>query len=396
MKNYFLFLLLFTASLSAQTFWGLLPNFPGTPRASASIFMIGDTVYAGAGRDSISANQILTKDFYKYNPVTNTWTAIADIPGERWMANGFSIGNKGYVVVGGANGGLNDLWEYDPSNNSWAAKAPFPGGGRWSCFCFVINGKAYVGGGLNSPDYSDMWEYDPGNDQWTQKASFVNARHSMVGFSINNKGYVGLGRGGNTFYDDFWMYDPTLDTWTQKASFPDTTRYIATGFAVNNKGYIGLGMLMGSTGGYEQNDFWEYNPINDTWWSIMDVPGTKRYHCVATSNGNIAYILGGFNFNFGFMNDFYKYPYFVPAGIGQLAGNDLLSIISYKKHLTVRIKTKNDISFLISDMTGKILYDQSLSDSQKIDLSSISDQILVYRAITHDGKMTTGKFFLRD
>ena len=40
---------------------------------------------------------------------------------------------------------------------------------------------------------------------------------------------------------DFWEYDPVGNTWTQKADFGGTARYAAVGFSIGNKGYIGTG-----------------------------------------------------------------------------------------------------------------------------------------------------------
>ena len=40
---------------------------------------------------------------------------------------------------------------------------------------------------------------------------------------------------------DFWEYDPIANTWTQKADFGGTARAVAVGFSIGSKGYIGTG-----------------------------------------------------------------------------------------------------------------------------------------------------------
>ena len=41
------------------------------------------------------------KDFWEYDPATNTWTQKADFGGTtRSVAVGFSIGSKGYIGTG--------------------------------------------------------------------------------------------------------------------------------------------------------------------------------------------------------------------------------------------------------------------------------------------------------
>lgn len=59
----------------------------------------------------------------------DTWTQKADFGGGiTEAAVGFSIGNKGYMGIGG--GYTQDFWEYDPDTNSWTQKANFGGAPR--------------------------------------------------------------------------------------------------------------------------------------------------------------------------------------------------------------------------------------------------------------------------
>jgi hypothetical protein len=68
---------------------------------------------------------------------------------------------------------------------------------------------------------------------------------------MNGKGYVGTGAGYNGATADFWEYDPVTDTWTQKADFGGGIRRDAIGFSINGKGYLGTGtgVLEGRVGG---------------------------------------------------------------------------------------------------------------------------------------------------
>ena len=58
-------------------------------------------------------------DLWEWNQTTNIWTKKADFGGvSRRSANGFSIGNKGYIGLG-TTGSTDkfylDFWEFDPS-----------------------------------------------------------------------------------------------------------------------------------------------------------------------------------------------------------------------------------------------------------------------------------------
>lgn len=378
-----------------QTPWSQLASIPSPGRASGCIFIIGDTVYAGAGKDSVSFMQ----DFYKYYPGTNTWTSISNIPSPRWMSTSFSIGNKGYVALGqGNSGALNEILEYDPQTNSWIQKSTFPGGARWAAFSFVINNKVYIGGGRSSSiDYNDLWEYDPLTNIWTQKSSFTNPRHSAIAFAINNKGYMGLGR-GTAFYDDFSEYDPSTNNWASKSNFPDTARYVGTGFSVNNKGYAGLGIVTGITGSVYRKDFWEYDPNTNIWTSVADIPGLPRFHSIAASNNTTAYILGGLNWDINpgaqFLNDFYSFPYKNFAGIMEGHSDDC-SLYYYNKKIFIKNRSHVAINITLTDIMGKKIYSGVIEHGEDtIDLSTLSDCLVVYQVETKKTNLLRGKIVI--
>jgi len=192
-------------------------------------------------------------------------------------------------------GGVSDTFSVTTVVNLWTQRADFGETGRYAAVGFSIGGKGYIGTGYDAMgDTKDFWEYDPVANTWTQRADFMGrARHSAVGFAIGGKGYIGTERGmmvyirktfGSTilwptpghrrpisggrhdgmpsllhreqglhrtgeYYDgssyhnvkDFWEYDPVANTWTQKADFGGTTRQRAVGFSIGGKGYIGLG-----------------------------------------------------------------------------------------------------------------------------------------------------------
>ena len=238
----------------------------------------------------------------------NSWTKKENVPGGgRLSAVGFSIGNKGYIGAGGDGTGRvvkKDFWEYDPSSNIWTQKTDFEGGERESAVGFSIGDKGYIGTGLNydgsllkRSEYKDFWEYDPASNSWTKKADFPGGvRFDAVGFSIGNKGYFGMGSDngmiGERDKTDFWEYDPVSDSWTKKADFPGGKRSGVVGFSIGNKGYIGTGVRWDQSNlsnDYKQ-DFWEYDPTTNVWTKKADFPGDARAHTVGFSIGNKGYV----------------------------------------------------------------------------------------------------------
>ncbi len=186
-------------SLNAQNTWTQKADLSGGESEGAVSFSIGSKGYLGTGFG-------LTKDFWEYDPSTNTWTQKADFGGAaRAGAFGFSIGSKGYIGTGiirsASNPGTTkDFWKYDPVANTWTQKADFGGTARGQDVGFSIGSRGYIGTGFsgysstNLVGTKDFWEYDPSTNTWTQKADFGGAtRVDAVGFSIGSKGYIGAG-----------------------------------------------------------------------------------------------------------------------------------------------------------------------------------------------------------
>lgn len=180
-------------------------------------------------------------------------------------------------------------------NGTWTQKANFGSFARARCISFSIGTKGYIGTGENgTTDRIDFWEYDSQNDTWTQKANVGNTgRRSGVGFSIGNKGYVGLGSSSQQPKSDFWEYDPQLNTWTQKAFYPGTGKISAVGFSIDGFGYIGTGNTNGVIGN-ETKQFWQYNPINNTWVQKADFGGEQRDRAVGFCVNSKGYIGTGY------------------------------------------------------------------------------------------------------
>ena len=181
------------------------------------------------------------------------------------------MGGKGYIGTGqDINGLKKDFWEYDPTTNTWTKKTDFGGTARRLAVGFAIGHKGYIGTGDDGGFKNDFWEYDQITNIWKQKNNFGGIpRNGAVGFSNGSKGYIGTGY-GNTLANtkDFWEYDPTTDTWDQKDDFAGSARANAVGFAIGTACYIGTGY-----DSIPRKDFWEYGlPVG-----INDKSDVKKY-----------------------------------------------------------------------------------------------------------------------
>ena len=246
--------------------WTQKADLPGTARRDAISFVIDNYAFVGSGMDSISGPTGNTlKDFWRYNPNTNTWVTIADFPGAGgegiYFATGFSVGGKGYLCGGktGPNLYSNQLWEYKPSNNQWIQRANFPGGVRYQLLSFVVGSKAYVGMGTDQNIFKkDMYCYDPGANNWQTIAPFPGyERGAASTFALEERGFVCLGNNGGLL-SDLIEYNPKTDSWTLRAAFGGSERKSAISFVIDDKAYVGTGK--GYSG--KKDSWYVYAPCN--------------------------------------------------------------------------------------------------------------------------------------
>lgn len=198
--------------------WTTLAPLPAPGRYGPTSFVINNKVYVGCGYGP------LYDDLWEYDPVVSVWTQKASFsPGPRQAFVNFSIDGFGYVGSGlDQNGlsngytGLTDFYKYDPLLNSWSSVSSMPGNPRHSAFSFVIGNKAIVGCGLNGNGatatlYNDFYEYNATADTWQPIQAFPGfSRQSGAYFAVGNCGYMfgGFSQGpsGPLFYNELWQY----------------------------------------------------------------------------------------------------------------------------------------------------------------------------------------------
>lgn len=293
-KNYTLLVILFICSFSMANTWQQKASFGGVGRHRATGISIGNKGYIGLGHVNGSGVDISYKDWWQYDPASNSWTQKANFPVNVHGAVAFSTSTKGYV--GGGSSLTNEFFEYNPQTNTWSPimSCPLiPGDVQ----VFSVQNKGYVYSGnqlaeynpalnnwtlkANSPVSFGTWsnsfgtessgfvksgtnfyEYKPANDQWIQRTSFPGLMsNGSAAFTMNQKGYFTSGYVGSlsVVTDQVWEFNPGTNEWTMVTEFPGTSRRFSVAFSINNKGYFGTG-----TNGINLNDFWQffYDPLD--------------------------------------------------------------------------------------------------------------------------------------
>jgi len=181
--------------------WSKKSSFIGKERDGATHFSIGEDIYIGLGTDYISYVSIPYVDFYKYNPTSDLWTRVSDVPfnyyAERSNTASFVINNIGYFTGGGYTTGDVDSWSYNPVTDTWLRIAD-----NLNSIIFnhnpgtSLNGYGYVAGiGWNN---AESLRYDPVKNIWEQSYNIGKSRYNNFIFSLNGKMYIG---GGSSHHD---------------------------------------------------------------------------------------------------------------------------------------------------------------------------------------------------
>ncbi len=350
-----LFLLVFAIQANAQEEWTEVENLPASARHHPITFSYGGYGYLVTG----ATQSIYTSDFYRYDPVADEWTQLPNFPGSaRGFAYGVTYNDKAYIGFGvGGNSYLGDLWEYDFATEMWTQLATCPCSGRAHPAFVAAQGRIFMGLGNDfTGDLDDFWSYDIATNQWTQMPDFPGVRrHHPFYFDINDQVYVGFGHHTSTIFDDFYRFDPAVDEWTQMNDFPGEGRVAGTQFSYDGKGYV-----LSGQGEDHQNldtgEFWEYDPLTDSWVELDPHPGTGRWAPGSFMIDNEVYIMCGEGNNL--LNDMWRYTFELPVSVFEPEQNyaDLtIQPNPAKTHLDLQLNdlTETLLQVQIFDMQGR-------------------------------------------
>ena len=143
------------------------------------------------------------------------------------------------------------------------------------------------------------------SQNWVQVNSLPNSfneTHHSFAFSLDDTGYIVSGNSNSGERDDFYQYNPVNDSWTELTSFPGLPRGFAIGDTWDGKAYFGFG----HDGTSLLNDFWVFDPSNMSWTELASCPCAARRHpAMIAHNGRVFVGLG--NTSTVNMNDWWEY-----------------------------------------------------------------------------------------
>ena len=141
--------------------------------------------------------------------------------------------------------------------------------------------------------------------EWVQVSSLpssFNQTHHSFAFSFNNMGYIVTGNSDTGERDDFYQYNPITDSWSELAPFPGGARGFAIGDTWDGKAYFGFG----NDGTSRLNDLWVFDPSDMSWTELASCPCLERTHpAMIAHNGKVFVGLGGSST--GNLKDWWEY-----------------------------------------------------------------------------------------
>lgn len=162
-----------------------------------------------------------------------------------------------------------------------------------SGYCYSSTGDAWVMGGVNAATfYSDFWKYDAVLDSWSSLASFGGGNRSSAAMCYDGTSKVYSFGGSSTQpsipnqKNDLYVYDTGTGVWTliqPIGTLPPAKLHAGMQY-YNQKLYL--------YGGYEVQDMWEYDILNNVWTELNSSPYLKKYGTNTVLKGTDIYCIG--------------------------------------------------------------------------------------------------------
>jgi N-acetylneuraminic acid mutarotase len=215
------------------------------------------------------------------------------------LASYNSDSNQYFYVIGGETNGAvsNQLLRYEPGTNTWTALTPKPTA-VGDIQAEVIGNKVYVPGGrLASGEISDVFEsYDPRRDKWTTLKPLPRKLSGYALAAYEGKLYLFGGWDGQSYRAEVWQYDPDLDRWTAKSPM-QTARAYGDAAVPERQGRIYVIGGENASGPLTANE--SYSPAEDDGsgrpWSTKAPLPAPASHMAAATTGRTIFVIGGSN-----------------------------------------------------------------------------------------------------
>ncbi len=264
------------------------------PRQETGVTALDGEVYVLGG---FTETGTLVPRVEAYDPSTDSWRAVADLPQALHHANAAAVG--GELVVAGFLEGLTfsargDVLAYDPVADAWSSRTPMPvGTERGASGVAVYEGNIVLCGGFRDGALADVWAYDVAADLWDVAADMPYPLDHLAAATIGDRIYVVGGRDAAiaAHTDRLLIYDPARDSWSEGEPMPTSRAGIMAGvlegqlFVAGGEGNAGM-----RSGVFDQ--FEAYDAAGSAWFVLPSML-TPRHGTGAAVVDGLLFVPGG-------------------------------------------------------------------------------------------------------
>jgi len=275
----------------AEPHWSTAHPLP-EPLQEFSAAVLDGKIYIAGGIDQGNKP---TTHAYRYDPTTDTWERIGDLPAARHHMP-LAVAHDTLYAVGGLAGnpfqGQSTLWAYRPDLNIWLERARLPVA-RGASAVAEVDGQLIVVGGIRFVALGGLAVgtaiYDPATNTWRRGANIPVPRDHLTAQAVGGIMYAIGGRplDPDRNYNIVEAYDLKTNQWTTKDSMP--TRRGGIGSAVLD-GKIHVLGGESRAGVFTEHEV--YDPATNRWSTALPLP-TGRHGLGVVSLGGKIYVIGG-------------------------------------------------------------------------------------------------------
>lgn len=221
-----------------------------------------------------------------FNPSTNIWSRIADVPEALTHTTAVVIGSQiwfvgGYTGTQPSGGGHNRVHIYNTLNNTWSRGPNLPVAHGAGGAAVIGNTLYYIAGTSADRTVSvgDLFALNLNNQSegWQRLATMPNPRNHLAVTALEGKLYAIGGQIGQQATNQpltlVHAYDPQTNVWTRVADMPSARTHTTNSIVI----YRDRIVVVGGENGYDkpQRELLAYDPDYDTWKVIGLLPSSR-------------------------------------------------------------------------------------------------------------------------
>jgi N-acetylneuraminic acid mutarotase len=248
--------------------------------------VVGGKLYMIGGYYETSPKYTGTTRCDVYDPVSNKWARVADMPHavthagiatdgtSIWVAGGYPLRSDGWQDFAST-----IVYQYNTQTNTWHTTMPLPqprGAGAMVCLGRQLH---FVSGvDLNRNDKTDHWILNIDNPTaWTVSAPIPVPRNHLAAVALNGIIYVAGGQQGTNDavpVATLYAYSPAKNVWARGADMPKARSHNSGAAFV----YGGRMVVAGGEtfNGLSLADVIAYDPTTNRWLTMPPLPAPRH------------------------------------------------------------------------------------------------------------------------